>query len=525
MQKNELVKWQVISLVSRLTAMAIGIIQSFVIVRILTVGEFGLVQLAVAIGSVVGIYQHLGLASGSTREIAAAKDDTDIFKIFVTSVVIRYLITIPLAIGLFLLSENIAVERYNEPSIILPLKLFAVNIIISAVQSLLNSVIAGTKNFRSLFVYQAVIAVVSLFIYIPLVYKFRVDGYFYALLIFHTISSLSLTLIAFRPLRGRLVFPGKADFVRILKAVFSISMAIYAVKVIYTLWEKSGPLLLGVSVTAEALGIFSFAALYAKKLVSVSDAVTDVNLPVFSEKFTSNLDEFKLLFTENFNKVFAFIVFSGMSAVFWAPELITVLVGSDKYNSSFPLILPLVFSFIFYSFINVIKSSISVPGRLVKEMIAGYFFLLAGTVGFYVLTTENYYITNTAEALDRIFIGFGSSAFFVTFAGNLPKTNFLNSMALGMVLGGLISFAYLTVTAQKRLKFKFITHDHTLILIQALVVAMLSGVGSFIVKVPAYFVFSSLFVLSIWIAKFIDKDDIDMAISKITYLSGKFKRG
>src|SRR3989304_7392973 len=98
---KELSKWQVISFISRGVAMALGIVQSFFIVRLLSVAEYGIVQLAASIGGAFGIYQHLGLASGSTREISAAKDDTEIFKIFVTSVVIRYLVSIPLAVGLW----------------------------------------------------------------------------------------------------------------------------------------------------------------------------------------------------------------------------------------------------------------------------------------------------------------------------------------------------------------------------------------------------------------------------------------
>src|SRR3990167_10566143 len=98
---KDLTRWQLISFISRGVAMAFGIVQSFVIVRILSVGEWGVVQIAVSIGGAFGIYQHLGLASGSTREISAAKNDTEVFKIFVTALVIRYVVTIPLVLFLF----------------------------------------------------------------------------------------------------------------------------------------------------------------------------------------------------------------------------------------------------------------------------------------------------------------------------------------------------------------------------------------------------------------------------------------
>ena len=72
---KELGKWQIISFVSRGMAMFLGLVQTFVIIRVLTVGEWGIIQLAVSIGGALGIYQHLGLASASTREISSAEKE------------------------------------------------------------------------------------------------------------------------------------------------------------------------------------------------------------------------------------------------------------------------------------------------------------------------------------------------------------------------------------------------------------------------------------------------------------------
>ena len=47
---NKLLKWQLVSFVSRGIAMALGIVQSVIIARILTVSEFGLVGIVAGIG-------------------------------------------------------------------------------------------------------------------------------------------------------------------------------------------------------------------------------------------------------------------------------------------------------------------------------------------------------------------------------------------------------------------------------------------------------------------------------------------
>src|SRR3990172_8842858 len=298
---RDLAKWQVISFASRGTAMALGIIQSFFIVRLLTVPEWGLVQLAVSLGGALGIYQHLGLASASTREVSAAKDNKEIFKIFITSVVIRYIVTIPIAIGLFFYSDKLSGDIYSSPEISFPLKLYAVVLLFQGFQSILNSVIAGTKRFKHLFLYQALIALVSVALYIPLVYRYRVNGYFFALLGFNIVATIVLSYLAFKPMRGELELPDKNDFKRLFRELFSISIGIYLVKIIYTNWEKLGPNLLGLSVDAEIVGYFGLALLYAKKLMNVSDVVKDVNLLVFSDKYIHDREGFKGIFSQNFN--------------------------------------------------------------------------------------------------------------------------------------------------------------------------------------------------------------------------------
>ena len=99
--KKDLLRLQTLSLVSRLVAMAIGIVGSVFTARILTVAQFGIKDIAESVGGSFGIYQHLGLASGSTRQISSSKNKEDAFKIFVTSVVLRYLVSIPIAAFLF----------------------------------------------------------------------------------------------------------------------------------------------------------------------------------------------------------------------------------------------------------------------------------------------------------------------------------------------------------------------------------------------------------------------------------------
>ncbi len=466
-----------------MSAMLLGIVQSFLILRILSVGEWGLVQLVVSVGSALGIYQHLGLASASNREIAAAQKKKDVFKIFITTVSVRYLVTTPIAVGLFVFAPRIS-AAYEFMEILLPLRIFAVIIFLQGSQAIFNAVISGTKRFKELFIFQVVVALVSLLLYVPLVYQYKILGFFYAGLIHETLKTVSYGIIALKPYYKKLRFPTKNEFTQIFKELFSLGMSIYIVKILVINWERSGTNLLGFIGNIEWLGIYSFALLYAKKLMHVSDAITDVSLPVFSEKFVHNIKEFRDIFAENFNRVFVTIVFFAMSAIYWAKELIQVLIGSSKYNEAIPLLLPMVFSFIFVSLINILKSSLAIPAKKVKDMILGFLLMFIVTVGFYFITRKFY--------------------------------NPVYTMSYSMLLGSFLGFAYMVRLLQSRLQIRFISYAHVLLMVQALVVSHMGSISNIYVKFPAYFIFVGLYLWSVHIAGFIRKEELFSFVQKVT---------
>lgn len=471
--------------------MGLGIVQSFVILRILSVGDWGIVQLAVSVGASLGIYQHLGLASASNREIAAAEEKTDIFKIFVTTAIVRYFVTIPLSVGLYYFAPKLT-QVYGFEQLLIPLRIYAIVILLQGVQAILNSVISGTKRFKELFLFQIFIAGASVLIYIPFVYFYGILGFFYAFLIHEAIKSITLFVIGFKPFIGKMNFPSREEFNQIFKNLFSLGLSIFFVKVLVLNWEKLGTNLLGFSGDAEILGIYAFALLYAKKLVNVSDAVTDVNLPVFSESYAKNPKSFMDLFLPNFNKLFSLIVFFAFSAVFWARDIINILIGSNKYDESLPIILPMVFAFIFFSLLDIIKSSVAIPAKLKLDMIFSYVLL-------FVITAIAYFITRTS-------------------------LSFISAMSYSMLLGGFIGLLFLVFRVNTALKYKILNHSHYLLLIQAFVVGMVAQDATLLFKIPVYILLVALYLWGARIAGFVAPQDFLRVKNFTSLLGGKLKK-
>lgn len=461
--------------------MLVGIFQSLLIVNILTTSEFGLIGLVVSIAGVAGIAQHLGLASSSTKEISGAKNDTEVFHIALTSVSIRYLISLPISIGLIFLAPFIA-EYYQNIDLITPLRIFGLVLLVQAMQSIFNSIIAGKQEFKKLFTYQILISFVSLFVFIPLVFFYGVLGYFYALLVFNIIQTLALGIISLKGLNFKLSLPTKSEYKRMFVELLSISLAIYGVKIIFTAWQELPVLILGQKYPLESIGIFAFAFNFASKLMTISDSITDVNLPVFSKKALESTKEFFNDFNENFNFLYSVIFLVGSSIIFWSREililadefifLVTSLAGFDlgkniyeKYSPSVYLFFPLIISIIFYSFLNILKSSIYVPLSRLKKMINSYLVLFFVTFGtFYMLDYLN-------TDLDGLIL-----------------------MSWSLAFGALLSFVYCFTDILLHFKEQIVSSKNTAFTILCLVI---SSFSLFDLNILTKLIYYSLFLVII----------------------------
>jgi O-antigen/teichoic acid export membrane protein len=141
---------QLLSLTTKAITTTLGIIQSIIVVRILSPAEFGLVGLAMAIGTVVGVSQHLGIVDGAIREIAVRKKKEEIGKVFWVSNITRQAVTIPLSLLLMLLARPVAEGIYGRPEITPYIYMFASILILQGVEGVFGATLTGLKKFVSL---------------------------------------------------------------------------------------------------------------------------------------------------------------------------------------------------------------------------------------------------------------------------------------------------------------------------------------------------------------------------------------
>jgi len=378
---KDLLKWQSISLVSRFFSVGVGIVQSVILTRwVLTVEEFGLIGIISAVGASLGVYQHLGLASGTTRELAS-RGEGEASKVFFSSLIARYLVSVPLAVGLFILAAKVA-GGYHHPEMTIPLRIYAVILLLQASQDVCNAVLQGLQRFKRLFLLQALLAIISICLYVPLSYFFKFNGYFLALTLVTLFSVVITWVLSIRSLSGNLHLPRRSEIFPILKDVFAVGLSIYVVKIIFTNWKNLGTVFLGTQVSLIAVGFFTYALGYALKLMTVSDALTDVNLSYMTKLYKENREEFKSIFMHNFEKVYSFVWLAALTAIFWAPQIFYLFV-QHKYDAALPYVLPLTLAVWAYSYINYLGASIIVPAKEVIQMIVYYVVMISGTAVTY----------------------------------------------------------------------------------------------------------------------------------------------
>jgi len=115
---------------------------------------------------------------------------------------------------------------------------------------------------------------------------------------------------------------------------------------------------------------------------------------------------------------------------------------------SLPLVLPLVFAFVFYSFVNIIKSSIVIPAKRVSIMISSFVAMIVVTVAGFLLTKN---------ALDPLI-----------------------SMSYFVALGSLVGLLFMSFFSSSDLNIKIFGWKHLLLFAQVLGMSltfMIQGLG------------------------------------------------
>ncbi|MEX0650074.1 MAG: oligosaccharide flippase family protein [Candidatus Andersenbacteria bacterium] len=374
----DLARTQFFSLTTKAVTTVLGVIQSIIIVRVLSPAEFGLVGLVMSIGSVIGVSQHLGIVDGAIREIAIRKKKDEIGKVFWVSNIVRQAVTLPLSLGLMALAGVIAVKVYNKPEIIPYIYLFAASLVLQGFQDVFGATLTGMKKFAALYWVQIITATLNVAAFGYLTWRFSVSGFFWAVILTTTVMVVMFWWLLRKYLAGNLSLPNKADIKKYGRNVMRIGAFMYVARIFFVVWQRLPILALGGIVTVEELGYLNVSSTFGSKLTIIAMALSEVNLAWMSSLYESERKEFSKNVTKNMHRVLVLMMLMTLVLLFFTPEILRYIIG-PQYLPAEPIIWLMTLAFFLYALLDIGTSSIFVPANDPKRRMSIYGVMLATT--------------------------------------------------------------------------------------------------------------------------------------------------
>ncbi|MCL5986681.1 MAG: oligosaccharide flippase family protein [Actinobacteria bacterium] len=375
---------QFLGITTKIILMLISVVQGMIVIRLLSISEYGLVGIVLAVSSIVGVYQHLGLGIGTLREVASAKGNDAVSRVFSTSFFARLSITLPIAFILFLLADKIALNIYHRPEIIFGIKITAFVILANGIQEIGFNVLNGIQKFKFVFLLQILNSILNLILVVGFIYFWNYNGYFIGNLIATIIFCILFIIFTYLAMGRRIIFPKKSEFIEIFKSIFTIGLFIYLGKIFFGLFNQSGILIFGYFASNDEVGYLRFAITYGSYILAFSNAVNHINITIMTKKFLQDIDSFKRDFIENFNTFFYMTFFVITIMILFSKEIIQVLAGKP-YLVVQPIVIISVFAFFVHMLFEILCGSVYISSKDLRGYLISYVILAAvSTLSIYL---------------------------------------------------------------------------------------------------------------------------------------------
>lgn len=434
----DLGKTQFFALITKGVTTALGIIQSIIVIRLLSKGEFGLIGLVMSIGGVIGVSQHLGIVDGAIREIAVLKNRQEIAKVFWVANITRQLVTIPLSLLLFFFSGAIA-NLYDRPDITPYIQIFALILILQGLQDVFGATLTGLKKFIILYAVQIVTAAINIAVFAYLTWRFTVVGFFWAIVVTTALMVVLFGISIIHSLRHEWQQITWADIRKYGRQLMKIGIFMYIARIFFVVWQRLPLIVLGTIFTAEQLGDLNISLTFGSKLTIIAMALSEVNLAWMSSLFATRNEEFQRVVTRNMHRVLVVMTLLTLVMIFFTPEILHYIIGAE-YLTAAPLIYVMTFAFFLYSLIDIGTSSVFVSADRSNWRAVAYAIMLA--------------ITGGATGIIILF----------------DPTPFMSSLAV--VMGAIAAYVYMVFTAYKKLNVALL-NKHLALFLGALVLSIL----------------------------------------------------
>lgn len=389
--------------------MALRFVGRVLIVRYVSVSEYGLYSLAFSVLSILAIISVLGLPQGSTRFIAyyrGKSEETKIRSVLSFSTVFVLTGSILLSIALFLSADLLSSSVFRSPELSLPLKIFALalpfRVLIQTFISFFRGFADVKPNVYFENILRRVLFVVLLLLVILLDLSFT--GVLYAMAASLIVTFLAMGIYTIRKLplssiRPKFEFPAG-------KELFFFSVPLLGVAVLNTAMNTIDTLMLGYFKTSDVVGLYNGAFPLAALMAMILSTSSFLYSPIATELYSKGLmTELRRTF-QIITKWMFYAALPVFFILFLFPEVVLGFIFGPDYIPASTALRILLLGYIFHVIVGMNGLSLMVVGETrflmistILVFISNVFLNLAlippfGIAGAAFATTSSYFLRN-----------------------------------------------------------------------------------------------------------------------------------
>lgn len=337
-------------LTSQVISLTIGFIYTVYIARYLSVEEFGVLSLAIALISVLGVFVDFGLNILMTREIA--RDRTSAHR-YIDNIFSIKFILILIVIPLTILIINMVGYSQKTVNVIYILLL---SFIFTTFSTMLYSFFQSYENLK----YQSTSVILSsvliLFgVFIAIYYKFNVVG------IAFVYSVVALIIFIYNLIVSHKTFflPRIGRDKAFCKNIIPLALQFGLISVFSTIYVWVDSLMLSFMQGPEAVGLYNVSYRIVLILLFVPIVINTAIFPVMARLYESSKNSLRKIVSKYFKFMILIGIPLGTGTTILSNKIILLIFGS-QYSPSIPalqiLVWATVFTFISAAFVQLFQS-------------------------------------------------------------------------------------------------------------------------------------------------------------------------
>lgn len=346
--------------------MFLGFISNIIIVRYLSIGEYGLFSLALTVVGIAAALSPLGLTEGAPRYIAYYRGkgrDEKVAGVVSSTLLISLIMSLLFFIVLFLSSDVISMGIFHDHSLSWPLRLLSISLPFYVLTQTLISIFRGFSAVREKVYFENVLPNVlkTLFFVAVVIFNLSLVGVVWAWISATMITFATFVAYSLRRLRAHIRTHGGSE--GILMELLSFSLPLFGQSVLSIIITSTDKLMLGYFKTQELVGQYAVALSLTSLISVVLISLAFIYIPVVSQLYAKHL-------LEEIGNVYAVLtkwIFSASLPIFLMlflfPAPVLSIIYGEKYMQAGVAVQILALGFITHNFLGPNGMTLIVVGK------------------------------------------------------------------------------------------------------------------------------------------------------------------